>query len=486
MKKILLPLLLFTVYSRCIAQSVSVLAPVSADTAFRVLNNGTGPVGAFITKNSDNTGALIYGDHFGKGTGLRMRLMNAQNNNAGLHISQFGNGSAILSQSNKSKAGEFYANAGNADTAVYIKHDGTGMGMNIQLTNFQNQQPGIKVINENAASGSIGIYSYNGSSGLNVLSQKAILGESDNGIGLVGLSNTGNGILGMSSAAHGIQGITYAKGKAGVTGVSGVDSSFGVWGYNDLAGGSGIIGSSNLNGNAGRFIITHPLNTNHAMEIINFGKGNGIRLKMDNAQNLREGIYVDALNTSSSAIGIYAQKGASNILYSFSTAIRGENSIGDGLSGLSNSGTGVYGRSLNGNGVYGGSSQGIGVSGETSSAANPAIKAAYTGNGQGTALEINNGALKASGQNPFVFLHIANPQNNFGYVTVIDNPICNNDPNCALFIQPIYLGPAPYFNLPVMVQFDPISQKWEIYISTTNGGPHIPDGQRFYVMLIKR
>lgn len=137
MKKLLL-LLCASASLKGICQSVSISAPETADTALKVYNAGTGPVASVITKNIDNTGALIYGEHFGKGGGLRMRLMNAQNNNAGIYMFQSGNGDGLYIGSNKSKSANFYSNGGNTDTTVTVVHDGTGMGLNIELNNASN------------------------------------------------------------------------------------------------------------------------------------------------------------------------------------------------------------------------------------------------------------------------------------------------------------------------------------------------------------
>src|SRR5678815_1087634 len=116
-----LSIMLFVGFSN--AQSVSINTPANADTALSVHNNGTGHIGSFITNNTNNTGSLIYGDHYGKGGGIRMRLMNSQNINPGIYMYQYGNGDGLYVGSNKSKVARFYANGGNTDTALTITHD---------------------------------------------------------------------------------------------------------------------------------------------------------------------------------------------------------------------------------------------------------------------------------------------------------------------------------------------------------------------------
>jgi len=207
MKKLFLSIAVFIAVRTATAQSVLIEAPVTADTALSVHNNGTGPVGSFITRNTDNTGALIYGDHYGKGGGVRMRLMNAQNNNPGIYISNIGQGSSVFSSSNKSKAGEFYANAGNADTAVFINNDGTGTGLQVNLNYFSNSNSAVNALTK--GTGKAGYFEIN-----NPANNNAVVDVATNGNGR-GVWASVNNASSFSAALYG-----YSAGEMGIEGLA--------------------------------------------------------------------------------------------------------------------------------------------------------------------------------------------------------------------------------------------------------------------------
>ena len=280
MQKLLFTFLISLPCTTLFSQAVSIVNSNNTDTALSVHNNGTGPVSSFITNNTDNTGALVYGDHYGKGSGIRMRLMNSQNNNAGIYIFNSGNGSGILSSSNKSKSGEFYSNAGNADTTVYIKHDGTGTGLSVDLNNATTLSSAADLRSKGLGSGLT----------VRITNQanfyQAIYVET---------LGTGTGMFASSLGGHGVWGITSSISSAGVIG----DNTYGeavvgrnrggvgagaVVGRNDSTGpgvrgfgsgnGIGVLGQAGFaggNGNAGMF---ENLNTSNQNDVL-IAKTNG-------------------------------------------------------------------------------------------------------------------------------------------------------------------------------------------------------------------
>lgn len=155
--------------------------------------------------------------------------------------------------------------------------------------------------------------------------------------------------------------------------------------------------------------------------------------------------------------------------------------FGFGVSG-SAAGTGsagVYGSSDN-NGVYGYTSNGAGVRGKTVGAG-----AAVVAEGNGaTSLEINNGALKVSGAAKTAFKHEAVIANTIGNYTVIDNPLCNGDPNAIIIVTHNYNRPSggtSYLNKAFGVYYA-IGQ-WRIYLE--DQATSIVD-QAFNVLIIKQ
>jgi len=139
---------------------------------------------------------------------------------------------------------------------------------------------------------------------------------------------------------------------------------------------------------------------------------------------------------------------------------------------------GELGRAFNGNhyGVLAGSFDPAGS----------AMFAQYVGTPPGTALELQNGALKVSGPNPTAFVHVATAGNTGTYITTITNPLTDGDPNALLFVTHTYNPPeAPdghYLASAFSVWYDPSAEKWTIYI---DDGSSIL-GNAFNVLVVKR
>ena len=279
-----------------IAQSVIIDAPAAADTALSVRNNGTGPVGSFITNNPNNTGALIYGDHFGKGAGIKMRMMNAQNINPGISIFQSGNGSGIFSSSNKSKAGEFYSNAGNTDTTVYIKQDGTGMALSVDINNLTSPA--------NVAN----FYTKGTGTVIDALQAN---------------SNTNTNAMNVTST-----GLGYV-------------ATFNSWNTNST---SSVVKLNNLSQAPALDInMVNSTSQAEAVKIYQPGIGSGISIQIPNAVNGARGINVEQ---SGVGPGVYATAMGGNAVWGITSSVSaagviGDNTFGEAVVGRNRGGMGV-------------------------------------------------------------------------------------------------------------------------------------------------
>ena len=125
---------------------------------------------------------------------------------------------------------------------------------------------------------------------------------------------------------------------------------------------------------------------------------------------------------------------------------------------------------------------GVGGHFHTSSATGTGLKASGLGP-DSTALEIANGPIKVSGANPTAFVHVATGGS---YITVIDNPLTNGDPNAILLVTHVYDPPGPglgiYHQAPFSVWYN--GSNWTIYNDDTS--VPIVAGDSFNVLVIKR
>jgi hypothetical protein len=167
----------------------------------------------------------------------------------------------------------------------------------------------------------------------------------------------------------------------------------------------------------------------------------------------------------------------------------------------SNSGVAIWGRGRN-IGVYGelvdGSNNPIswgelgrafngnhyGALGVTFDPAGSAVLAQYAGVTPGTAIELQNGALKVSGSNPTAFVHTATAGNTVsGYITQISNPLTDGDPNAILIVTHSYNPPGlpgNYLTSPYSVYYT--GSHWHIYLDDFSSIV----GKSFNVLVIKR
>ncbi|WP_435356828.1 DUF7452 domain-containing protein [Emticicia sp. SJ17W-69] len=233
--------------------------------------------------------------------------------------------------------------------------------------------------------------------------------------------------------------------------------------------------------------------------ISNSGTGNTGFFENTTATGSVAGLKATSISTSH---GIGATGGVSGLLGQVSTTTPGGYSAGvrginNGTSGTGigvigyqgGSGWGVYGETPSGFGVYGlttnGTAASTGVRGETFSTNGIGVEAKYSGSGVGIALEVDNGAIRVAGVNKAAFVHTATVANKLSANgTDIDNPLCNGDANCLLFItQKLNPSGIVYNNSPVGVYYNTIRAKWEIF---NQNNTTIPTNAQFNVLVIKQ
>ncbi|MGE3074164.1 MAG: hypothetical protein AB7N24_13000 [Dehalococcoidia bacterium] len=99
----------------------------------------------------------------------------------------------------------------------------------------------------------------------------------------------------------------------------------------------------------------------------------------------------------------------------------------------------------------------------------------------GTALDID-GAIKVSGSHPAAFVHVASGG---GYISVIDNPILNGDPNAIVIATHVYDPPGAggtiYQSHPYSVWYN--GANWTIYNDDLSP---MTANTAFFVLVIKR
>lgn len=113
------------------------------------------------------------------------------------------------------------------------------------------------------------------------------------------------------------------------------------------------------------------------------------------------------------------------------------------------------------------------------STTNPVIKAQYNGTGTGTALELNNGALKVGGTNKTAFVYTTTSNN---YIHTIDYALCNGDANAIILVTHQYV--AQYITSPLGVYYNSGISKWQFYAENT--AFTINSGEKFNILIIKQ
>jgi hypothetical protein len=224
-------------------------------TAFSLTTTGTGRAVNFKISNEANDNAVLYGETTGRGRVGHFRIVNVDNANASVSASTTGSGAAISGYTTGSGAGVHgrtdgsghaarfeITNAANANDALYVTTNGTGLGIFVSSVS----STGIRAQSlSNTGSGVHGIC------------------NGENGTGLLGVSNgiNGKGVWGNGTGAnsYGVYGRTTTENGTAVYGwneftgaigsLAGLkDGVAGVYGYGGLSGAgvraeSGIFGS---------------------------------------------------------------------------------------------------------------------------------------------------------------------------------------------------------------------------------------------------
>ncbi len=246
-------------------------------------------------------------------------------------------------------------NASNTSNTTEISTSGTGVGLQVQLTNTGSLARGIDV---NHSGGGTGVFSTStGGTGVwgitSSISAAGILGDNATGEAVVGRSQGGNGVGAVvgrnDNAGYGVRGFNTANG-------------IGVFGQAGISGGTG---------RAARFENVNASNTSNTTEISTSGTGVGLQVQLTNTGSLARGIDV---NHSGGGTGVFSTStggtGVWGITSSISAAgILGDNATGEAVVGRSQGGNGVgavVGRNDNaGYGVRGfNTANGIGVFGQ--------------------------------------------------------------------------------------------------------------------------
>jgi hypothetical protein len=208
----------------------------NADTVVKFIHRGLGVNSYLINDNINSTGSLIKGEHMGKGPGIQMSLFNSQNNSDGISLYQAGNGRGLYISSDKSKAAEFYTNALNTDTTVYIRQDGFGKGLQINVTKTSN-------INEAVYANIKGV----GTTAVFEIDNTANLSAAVK----INTNGTGRGLQANITNAASTQAAVYGN-SLGSIGVEGVSVTTGILGRSATnSGGVGVLGQSSINSTTG-------------------------------------------------------------------------------------------------------------------------------------------------------------------------------------------------------------------------------------------
>lgn len=235
-----------------------------------------------------------------------------------------------------------------------------------------------------------------------------------------GVGNTTGGLLdsGLFTVAQlgpapAIKGSTQGAGAA----VKGEATAAGAGVFGDSTDGIGVRGSSHT-GTAGWFEITNQANGNTAL----FGR------------------------TAGAGYAIYAQS----------------TGVGKALGAIQNGASGEAGHFR----VTGFGNQSAAVRAETDNAG----AAVYAKSQYGPALQINRGYIKIDGAglntSTPAFIHEVTSSNRVGQyngITVIDHPLCNNDPNAILIVTPRLTFGEQVPREPIGVMYGYPAGRWAIY-----------------------
>ncbi len=373
-----------------------------------------------------------------------------------------------------------YAGSGNANTVARSDHDHMGS----TWVGAFSGAPGLSV--HNTSNGSIGILGKNDSfgTGFTPLGGAGVFGDSTSNAGVAGFSSTGSGVLGRSLAATGesdaVKGMNASATGRGVAGyaLATTGANIGVLGQTDSSSGTAVRGfatattgttyggrfsnvspdgfaihGTSANSGVAYFQISNRNNNETAIETRNDGMG--ITAKFTSIASTNALPVVQAVHLGHGD-GIVATTG-------------GMGSAGDfrALSDFTNNAAVLATGLGKARGLKAVSTTGEAIRAESSGTAIYA-KSESGGN----ALVLDGGAIRVPGAGfntpTTVFIHRctsaniqASPTGNF--ITVIDHPLCNNNPSAILFVTPrinlsTYTGYYTYEDL--AIAWDAERKRW--------------------------
>jgi hypothetical protein len=337
-------------------------------------STGTGSLGAaFRVNNAANTFPAVYAETNGTGSAARINALNAASPAPALEVLNAGTGNAIQT-SGKIQAGQFIGNGSgltNLPSAQKIQFP-----LVDTLTAIPDTQAAIRLVNNNATTGSFGLINLYNLNPNNNFSPLFIENRGLNGATDMIINNTANTNDVVGATTNGL-------GRGGFFNVNNAANSSSAL-YAQSNGTGRAFQAVNIGtGAAGNFTINNGANTANALFVTTNGTGAAANFSITNAANnistinantngTGNGGYFAIDNTTSGAAGLFSTTNGTG------TAIQGQTSTGFAS---------VYGRregASNGNaGLF-----------EITDAGNsfPALDAKTVGKGSAANFSVNNSA----------------------------------------------------------------------------------------------
>ncbi len=345
-----------------------------------------------------------------------------------------------------------YAGSGEASTVARSDHDHFA-----QYWRGTNNAPGLEV--QNARTGGIGLSGRSDvfGSGFTPAGGAGVFGDSTSGPGVAGFSNTGPGVYGWTSSQNGevetIVGNNDSTAGRAVVGHARATTgaNIGVVGQTSSSGGTGVRGiATAATGTTygGRFSNASP--NGYAVHAVSDRSGAGY-FDIDNRSNASTAL--EARTDGTGLVAKFTSGASSNTVAAVQSVHLGH---GDGLAatagGRGNAGNFLLLSNYTNNSAVNATGIGSARALRAVSLTGEAIRAESNGTAitaksdvDGTALAIDGGAIRVKGAgantSTAVFVHqctsgnvVSSPGGNT--ITVIDHPMCNNNPNAILFVTP--------------------------------------------------
>jgi hypothetical protein len=343
-------------------------------------------------------------------------------------------------------------------------------------------------------------------SGFQPLNGAGLFGDSSTDPGVAGFSNTGPGVYGWISALTGvydaIKGENPSSSGRAVAGyaTSATGANIGVLGQTDSSGGTGILGYATATTGTtygGRFSNRSP----NGYAIHGVSENSGVAyFDIDNRNNGATGLEVRTDGTGLAAK--FTSGSSSNHAAAVQAVHLGH---GDGLAatagGVGNAGNFKLLSDYTNNAAVAATGFGKARGVKAVSSTGEALRAESGGTAivakapGGTALEIDGGAMRVRGAGvntpTAVFVHQctsdntpATPGGNF--ITIINHPMCNGNPNAILFITPRIQGQLDMYHTyeDVVITYDSSRARWLIKnTSIIDELGDFDEGDRFNVMV---